>query len=497
MIRTSLIVILVLVPCFYIFGQNVTVHGRAPGFTGKHVYLNCYSDYLSQAYKKLDYAIIDTAGNFSLNANLDKITETFIQIQDKSGVLYLDPETSDYYIYFPSLEQQDYYNGKSVQLVMDSLDKNDINTLIIDYQQRLNHFLHVGPYDASNDTTWNLARIILSPEGLEEIRKFEAACNAEYSNVEHPFFLDYVNYSIAGYEQFAGGLDNINHNKKWIYSKYILDKDILYNNPNYMYFLFEFYEKPFNMLGRTNFVALEELVNDYASYGLLLNLIRSEYLLQDPQISELILIKGIMEEYHSGRYYKENLIHILDSVHLSSPFEQNKKLANNLKHILTRLEKGYTAPNFSLITTQLDTITRDSFNKKYIYLDFFHTESTSSLSEKLLIPDLKTKYGKYIEFISICLDEDPKALNRFLKQNPTYDWHFAHYEGDLTLLENYNVRSVPCYYLIGPDGEMIDANALRPAPLSPGAEYATIDKTFWAIRTKMQQHKEIRIGEKD
>ena len=113
------------------------------------------------------------------------------------------------------------------------------------------------------------------------------------------------------------------------------------------------------------------------------------------------------------------------------------------------------------------------------------------------MPDLKKKYGDYIEFVSICLDDDPKALIGFLKENPKYDWHFAHYQGNLALLENYNVRSVPSYYLIGPEGEMVDANALRPAPLSPGAQYTTIDKTFWAIKRKFHKKEPIRVGEKD
>ena len=497
MIKCCLLIVCLLVSSVSFLANQITVHGRAPGFAGKYVYLNRYSDYLTQAYEKLDFTRIDSEVNFSLIASLDNITETFVQIQDKSGVLYIDPKTTDYYIYFPSIEQEDYYNGKSVQLVMDSLDKNDINTLIIDYQQRLNHFLHVGPYDNLNDTTWNLAKIILTPEGLEEIKKFGLKCNAEYENVELAYFQNYIHYSIAGYEQFAGGINNINHNKNRIYEKYILNQDVLYNNASYMYFLFEFYENPFKMLGRTSFIVLEEIVNDYASYNLLLDLLNSEPLLQDEQIAELILIKGIMEEYHSGRYFKKNMIHILDSVCIASDFDKNKQLASNLKHILTRLEKGYAAPEFNLVTSNSDTISKASFQNKYIYLDFFHTQSTSALAEKLVMPDLKKKYGDYIEFVSICLDDDPKALIGFLKENPKYDWHFAHYQGNLALLENYNVRSVPSYYLIGPEGEMVDANALRPAPLSPGAQYTTIDKTFWAIKRKFHKKEPIRVGEKD
>ena len=103
--------------------NQITVHGRArdsQASMSKPIFRLPYS-----ALRKAGFTRIDSEGNFSLIASLDNITETFVQIQDKSGVLYIDPKTTDYYIYFPSIEQEDYYNGKSVQLIMDSLDKND------------------------------------------------------------------------------------------------------------------------------------------------------------------------------------------------------------------------------------------------------------------------------------------------------------------------------------------------------------------------------------
>ncbi|MDG2331875.1 MAG: hypothetical protein P8M05_09805, partial [Flavobacteriales bacterium] len=78
--RFSLIILLCCVAQLSIHSKNITIHGRAPGFTGKHVYLNKYSDYLSQAYEKLDNAIIDENGNFQFNSEIGEITETFIQI---------------------------------------------------------------------------------------------------------------------------------------------------------------------------------------------------------------------------------------------------------------------------------------------------------------------------------------------------------------------------------------------------------------------------------
>ncbi len=473
---------------------QTTIHGRAPGFVGKHVYLHKFTDYLSQAYERLDEAIIGDKGNFTFSVDLQSTTEVFIQIQDKSGSLYIDPEAADYYVYFPSTDQQDHYHGKNALLVLDSLQSNDINTLIADYEMRLERFIHLGDYNAENDTAWNLAKLVFSGEGAELLSKFKRDIKLEYKDVENPFFSQYVKYSIAGYEIFFGSPEYLELNKSVVYSSYIKDQPIQYNNPSYMYFLFDFYERPFKMLGSNSYSAAEDIVNYYASYSKLLALLREQFYMKHPQVSELVMMKGILEEYHSGHYSKPNLAHILDSVTMASPYPENQEIAESLLHILTRLEPGYRAPDFMLITTGNDTITLDSLNGKYVYLDFFHTQSTPAIAEKELMPDLKEKYGKYIEFVSISLDEDPQALEEYLKKNPKYNWHFAHYRGDVSLLDDYDIRSLPSYFLIGPDGTMINSNALRPSPVSPGAEYSTIDRTFWSIKERLKPKQGPKVG---
>ncbi|MBL4704105.1 MAG: TlpA family protein disulfide reductase [Flavobacteriales bacterium] len=496
MIRLLSLLILLLLASG-ITAQTVTVHGTAPGFVGKHIYLHKYTDYLAQAYEKLDHDIVNEYGRFSFQIQLAEITECFIQIQDKSGILYLDPNESDYYAYFPSTSQSEYYHGKNATLVLDSLSKDDINTLFIDYEVRLDHFLHVGDYETGNDSVWNLAKIIMTREGKDILDQFKLTCKKEYFDVENDFFHQYIQYSIAGYEQFSGGVEYIEFNKAAVCNSYLKNKPILYNNGSYMYFLFDFYEKPFNMIGRANYLATQDIVNETASYSKLLALLGTQHYLKHPQLCELVMMKGILEEYHSGRYYKPNLVHILDSVFMASEYPENQSIAKNIRHILTRLEPGYKAPNFQLITTNLDTVTLDNFKGKYVYLDFFHTQSAHAIAEKLLIPELKEKYGKYIEFVSINLDDKAGALKTYLADNPSYNWTFAHFQGDVSLVDEYNIRSLPSYFLIGPDGRMVDANPLRPSPLSPGAEYSTIDRTFWAIKEKLKPTQKFNIGIKD
>lgn len=468
--------------------KPITIHGTAHGFINKFVYVHQLKDYVSHSYQTLGSDKISEKGNFTIEVDVDNITEVFVEITDKSGILYLDPEVSDYYIHFPDPKHKDHYSGKNARLIIDSLDTEDINSLILDYETQLNKFLHLG------DSVWTLAKLVLAPDSKAILDSFKLVCKKRYKDVQEPYFHTYVQYSLATFEQFTGGMELMEMNKGIVYNSYVRKKPIHWTNSSYMNFIQSFYGRPFRNIGRANFYAADEIINNLGDFHQLKKLLLEDYYLKDEGICELVLIQGILEEYHSGIYNKTHLIAILDTAAVHCQFEENRKIAKNVKHLLTRLEEGYRAPNFELVTVQGDTITLDSLKGKYIYLDFFHTESIPAVKEKSLIPALKEKYGEWVEFVSISLDEDAKALKEYLGQNPEYDWHIANYNGNVNLLDLYNIRSLPSYFLIDQDGKMMSADPPRPSPMSPGATYTTIERTFALIKKRLEKKKEFTVG---
>lgn len=486
--------ILMLLVAANMSAHDFSIEGTAKDFAGKYVYLHKYKDYLTMSYETLAKAEITEDGHFKLEGQIEDITEAFIQITDKTGVLYLDPSTGNYEVEFPELSDEASYNGKNAILTLNGLDKDEINLLILDYEYRLSGFLYGSYEDGSNDSTWNMADLLLYNQGKEKLDQFKKECKLAYKEIDIPYFHDYVQYSIAGLEVFTGGMKDIEFNKAQIYASYINKKPVLNRNSSYMYFVFDFYEKPFRMLGTESFTASKEVINHYESYTKLMRLMSKEYYYKNEEVRELIMMKGILEEYHGRTYTKQGLLTILDSVAFQSKFDGNKSIAQEVKHILTRLEKGFRAPDFNLITTRGDTITLDSLKGKHVYLDFFHTKSIPAISEKLLTVDLYDRYSEYIEFVSICLDENQADFQEYLKSNPNFKWTFASYQGDVNLLDMYDIRSLPTYILIDPEGNIVDPNPKRPSPINPGAEYTTIDQTFHYIKKRLEKKPKFSVG---
>ena len=75
---------------------------------------------------------------------------------------------------------------------------------------------------------------------------------------------------------------------------------------------------------------------------------------------------------------------------------------------------------------------------------------------------LYKKYNDKLIFVSVCTDDDSLIFKSFLKQNPAYKWAFLYGGKNKKLAEQYNLKSLPIYYLISPDGYLLQSPASKP-----------------------------------
>ncbi|HUX53051.1 MAG TPA: TlpA disulfide reductase family protein, partial [Williamwhitmania sp.] len=99
------------------------------------------------------------------------------------------------------------------------------------------------------------------------------------------------------------------------------------------------------------------------------------------------------------------------------------------------------------------------FKGKYIYLNFATSASYTCLEEFKGMNKIYQKYGKYLEVVSVMVDESMDDVKSFLEQTG-YRWTFLDYKDHPTIIKDFDVRAYPTYFLIGPDGKML----LSPAP---------------------------------
>ena len=116
-----------------------------------------------------------------------------------------------------------------------------------------------------------------------------------------------------------------------------------------------------------------------------------------------------------------------------------------------------------------------------VYLQFFAKWSTSSLAEMEMMVELKKKYGRYFDFVSISIDENKGDFDSFLKKHSRFKWEFGWIGDDPTGLYKYRVINLPLFYLFDSEGKIIIWPALWPS--------SGIEEYFYRFDKKKVQNK--------
>ncbi|KGL59014.1 TlpA family protein disulfide reductase [Polaribacter sp. Hel1_85] len=146
-----------------------------------------------------------------------------------------------------------------------------------------------------------------------------------------------------------------------------------------------------------------------------------------------------------------------DKEKIKEKYEKVKKLA-----------KGQPSPVFTdYVNHAGGTNSLSDFKGKYVYIDVWATWCAPCIKE---IPSLKKVekqyHSKNIEFLSISIDAE-KAYDSWRKMVTKKELGgvqlLADNDWKSEFIKNYQINGIPRFILIGPDGNIVDANAPRPS----------------------------------
>jgi peroxiredoxin len=428
--------------------QNVSIKGHAKTYAKEEIGLWVYNDRISNTQKELSYTDIDSAGNFALQFTIKSIQYVTLKIGKHIASMYVQPDAA-YDVIIEAPDSTTYQNPNIEQDVKISIrldSKTGINALTMDYDKRFDDFLTVNYNDFLRRT----------PQ--PKIDSFRLAMISFYSTVTNPYFNNYITYSIAALEK------NTKMSEKKLYERYLMNKPVLYDHPEYMNFFNSFYKQ------RLQNFALSKagndmpfIMNDRASYPAAVNALRRAGDIPNDTIAELVLLKGLYETYYDGSFKKSAIKAILQQMAAESRIAEHQKIAQNILSSFSPLQKGTMAPAFELPDKTGQTHSLDELRtKKFVYIMFFDDDCSACMEQMKVIPALKKTYGEQITFTGISTDKTNTELKNFQLKNPKYDWLFLYDNTGAQLKKNYEIVSLPAYFLVGPDGKFIQVPANSP-----------------------------------
>lgn len=435
--------------CASFVSAQTGIKGTAPSFAGKEIRLYTYRDYITRSKVMLESTLISGDGSFAINLP-ENVNPTFygiFKIENFAAVMFIEPDT-DYEISIVKPDSVSYPEDRIHYIEINILHpvRNNLNLLINNFDEKYNHFVRK-----------NYA-LFLQKSAKAEVDSFKAGILKQYDKNENTFFKSYVKYYLASLDLIATA------NRQKVYSEYLASSPVEYENLSYMMFFGEFYNKQFDSFSEPHIRdLLLSAVNVQKSYEKAMEVLSKEKLLGNEKIRELVLMDELYDNYNNAEFDKKSIHLVLKEMVKKSAVPEHREIAMNILSETGRIGVGSQAPEFTLYDSDQKPVRLSDFRGKYVYLDFWATWCIPCIKEMPLMSELKKKYGKDIIFVSISIDNDLKAMKKFLARKKEYDWVFLHYGNFPEVKELYNVLAIPLYYLVDPEGVIVQSPAYRPS----------------------------------
>ncbi len=136
-----------------------------------------------------------------------------------------------------------------------------------------------------------------------------------------------------------------------------------------------------------------------------------------------------------------------------APATKSSKLLDDDNFPRDHGKTGQKAPEFSA-STNGKTFSLSGFKGRVVLLDFWATWCGPCRSALPKLKQLQSVYGgDQFVVISISADEDQRAWQAFVSSHQM-TW-LQQFDGNATIRQNFSVRSLPTYILVGRDGTIL------------------------------------------
>lgn len=278
---------------------------------------------------------------------------------------------------------------------------------------------------------------------------------SRFSHCQAPFFQNYMRYR-EGMLHYVAQTKRV----KALSDEYFKNHPIRYSNPAYRELFATIYDRYFIFHGRTQEGhAIYQAISKAKSLSKLKAVLRQNDNLQPDSLLELVILKGLHDEFFSSNFSRSALATILDSLNQTTQIAEHAFIANYIREKVTKLLPGFAPYPIRLVSTEGKMVDLHALRGKPVLLVFAMTTSYTCLQDFELLRKLQERMRNKLHIVVLCADANAEAMQRYV-QNAHYPFTFAHIGDQYELLRAYDIRIYPTYFLINERGLL----ELSPAP---------------------------------
>ncbi len=454
--------------------STVSIALDAPGYPGKNVVLYRYLDPFTLRLERIAEGRTDALGHTVISAEVDGTVRAQLRINEVVADLYLRAGSYHASLPAPAKDEVRTIGGTAkIDLLFKDLPPLDVNALISDLNGRLDAFLaqdlatdqHAGMSavgkvrngkEVIRPDTANRGRgLFLSPRWDEaRVDTFARKLTRFYAGVDDPWFQSNLEYGLAGL-RFGPRTDDRN-----LFNRYLKDKPVLYDVPEYTRFFSNFFADyllrfPF----RTNTVKFQQDIKQ-ANMDSLKSMLSKQDFLHDDRRCELVLITGLYAQQANKELDRTGILSILGQVKERSAYPEHRQIAANMLWDLTAMGAGTPLPEVEVLDSAGH---RSSLNNALQGRSCILVTSIGnpySEQELAAVEQLRKEYGGQVRFICVALDREPGALAAWMRANPKRNWAWYVPAGQQQFLDALRIRNAPVLFML--EGHALVAS---PGPL--------------------------------
>lgn len=179
--------------------------------------------------------------------------------------------------------------------------------------------------------------------------------------------------------------------------------------------------------------------------------------IEDKDIRAAIELALVSDAIGTKWANQKNVLERLQSIIDNSPASTLKEYAKSIQTLHSSQLVGKKIENFNILSVEGDTIQLNDFKGKYLLLDFWATWCGPCIKSMRKLPDLKKELNGKLEVLSITFEVDKEKVGRFIEKNNYQNSLIFGFALNKKLMDSYfDIRAIPLYYLVSPEGVIID-----------------------------------------
>ncbi len=447
---TGIISLCFVLPGFAESQDTTKLIGQRAGWANKPVEVWYYADYISNAKEKVTEVVLADSGRLEISLLINEPRQIFVESGGLQGTLFAMPGKT-YKLKLPEYRQMTkvdslnpFYQPSKFFFGLENSHATELNHLITEFDLIYNDYL-VSNFRQirSKRHSSNVDTMVVFLDSL--FRK----------GTQNQFFKGYKKYKIAQLLHIA-----YLHDYNYVVRDYYLDQPVLYTNPAY----FDLFNKIFD--NYIEYYATTADGKDIAfnvvrakSYQRSMRTLANNLALRNDTLRELVFIKGLNDALYKNTFPKSSLYQTLDSVKLQTRIPRHRKIIERIIKKTRKLQEGYPPPAFRISMGDTLAFSFPQKSDKFILLNFINVES---FAVQKILPQLKQlsdKHEDVLKIVTINVGSKYAHARKYFDMHQ-YDWLLLNGNKNLEVLEEYNIKAYPSYFLLNPEGKL----ALNPTP---------------------------------